>query len=181
MSNLNAMITSLTGRNADEVAKLLNNFSLIEYEFELEREIRYLIEPLDDAEMKWVNHVLDTYDASGRCRIRVKNGEPRLSLKIPLFSQDTPTAKTCIRIELKPQTDEQKAELLRIRDLIAAEPGSQQAEKWGAPITTSSGVKVWVNRNGSGKWWVEVDEGIELLLPEGMKVIATEKSQIKMS
>lgn len=181
MGNLNEMIKNLTGRNADEVAKILNNFSLIEYEFELEREIRYLIEPLDEAGMKWMNHILDTYDASGRCRIRVKNGEPRLSLKIPLFSQDTPVAKTCIRIELKPQTDEQKAELLKIRDLISAEPGSQQAEKWGALVTTTNGVKVWVNRNGSGKWWVEVDEGVELRLPEGMKVIATEKSTIKMS
>lgn len=180
MKNLYEMLANSVGHGSDEIKKIMNNFSLIQYEFELEREIRYITEPIDEKDFSWENHIVDTYDQSGRCRIRVKNGEPRLSLKIPLFSQDTATTKACIRIELKPQTEEQKAELLRIRDLILAEPGCQQSEKWGAAVRTGNGVKVWINRNKENKWWIEVDEGVELLLPGNVRVISTEKSGVKV-
>jgi hypothetical protein len=163
-----------------EVQKIIDRLSLIQYEFELEEETRYLIDPLDANNYDWVNHVVDTYDQTGRCRIRLKNGEPRLSIKIPLFSKDIGSCKTCIRIEIKPQTDKQKVELLRILDLILAEQGARRYEKWGAPMKMSNGSKVWINKDSENRWWIEVDKGTELEIPDGVRIIGTEKSGVKL-
>lgn len=152
---------------------------MMEYEFEIETETRYIIEPGNIADYNWVNHVVDVYDQSGRARIRVKNGVPRLSIKVPLFSKDTETSKTCIRIEYKPITKEQEEELLQIRKLILAEKGAQMTEKFGAPLENKDGTKTWINRDTKGNWWVEADEGITLNLPETIKILGTQKSGIK--
>lgn len=152
----------------------------IQYEFEVERETRYVIEPLDEREFDWQNHVVDTYDASGRARIRVKNGKPRLSLKVPLFSKDTATAKTCLRLEFKPKTPTQERDLLHIRDLILEEAGTQTAEKWGARLATGSGGVVWINRDNADNWWIEVDEDVDFELPAGVTILGTTKSSIQI-
>lgn len=151
---------------------------LIGYEFEVETEERYLVTPGNPESFDWVNHVIDTYDRSGRARIRIKNGEPRLSLKVPLFSKDTDTAKTCLRLEFKPTSQEQKADLMRVRELLLAEPGTQVVEKWGAPLTLKNGQKSWINRDSHGAWWVEVDEGTEFIPPDTMEVLGNKKSSI---
>jgi len=113
---------------------------VIGYEFEIEKETRYVIQPENpDAttrEKKWTDHVIDTYDESGRARIRIKNGQPRLSLKVPLYSRDTKNCKACIRLEFKPVTEQQKNDLLTIKDLILEEKGTQTSEKWGTQIST---------------------------------------------
>ncbi|MFA5987668.1 MAG: hypothetical protein WC797_03410 [Candidatus Paceibacterota bacterium] len=153
---------------------------MMEYEFEVERESRFAIEPSNITDYAWVNHIIDTYDASGRARIRIKNGVPRLSLKVPLLSQDTTTTKVCIRIEFKPVDKKQEEDLLKIRQLILAEKGSQTVEKFGAPITKSDGTKTWVNRDSNGNWWIEADEGVSLTLPDAIKIIGIMKSSIKI-
>lgn len=151
----------------------------IEYEFEVEAERRYMIEPQDVTAYSWQNHVFDTYDQSGRARVRVKNGKPRLSLKVPLFSKDTETTKTCLRLEFKPTEAAQEADLLRVRDLILEEAGAQVSEKWGAKLLTPTGDSVWINRDDRGRWWVEVDEGVPFNPPASIKVISMEKSSVR--
>ena len=154
--------------------------NLIEYEFEVEKETRIMIEPRDIEAYDWVNHIIDVYDKSGRIRIRTKNGQLRFSIKAPLLSKDTDRSKVCIRIELKPTTKEQERELRQIRDLIMAEDEFQRVEKWGAPIENKDGSKGWVNRDSLGNWWFEVDEGVLLSLPEDVKVLGYQKSEIKI-
>lgn len=151
----------------------------IEYDFEIEKETRYVIEAQNSDSYNWENHVIDTYDESGRARVRVKNGSPRLSLKVPLFSKDTETSKACLRLEFKPINDLQSADLLKVRDLILEEAGAQTSEKWGARITMKNGKNVWINRNSDGKWWIEVDEISDFDPPEHIKVLSTEKSSVK--
>lgn len=164
------------------VEKILEKTSAtgqIGYEFEVEKEIRYVIEPLSAEEFKWKTHIVDTYDKSGRTRIRVKDGKPRLSLKVPLFSKDTEACKTCLRLEFKPNTKEQEDDLLRIRDLILEEQGTQKNEKWGTQLTMKNGKRVWLNRDITNNWWIEVDEGIEFVSPEGVRVREIKKSAVK--
>ncbi|MBI3633951.1 MAG: hypothetical protein HY226_06730 [Candidatus Vogelbacteria bacterium] len=153
---------------------------MMEYEFELETETRYVIEAGNIADYNWVNHVVDVYDESGRARIRVKNGVPRLSLKVPLFSKDTTTSKTCIRLEYKPITKKQEKELLLIRQLVLAEKGAQTSEKFGAPLENKDGTRTWINRDSNGNWWIEADEGVPLNLPDTIKILGTQKSGIKV-
>ncbi|MFH0892582.1 MAG: hypothetical protein V1867_07475 [Candidatus Falkowbacteria bacterium] len=159
------------------------NQDLIRYEFELEQEQRIMIDPGGYTIEKWVNHVIDVYDPSGRCRIRLKNGRPRLSIKVPLLSRDTARTKCCIRLEFKPETKEQEEDLLKIRDLILTEPGTQTAEKWGTPISLNNGEKVWVNKDIGGNYWIETDESarIEELLPEGVNYLKHAKSGIDLT
>lgn len=151
----------------------------IEYEFEIESESRYVIEPGNVDDYKWVNHVTDTYDQSGRARIRIKNGKPRLSLKVPLFTRDTAISKTCLRLEFKPTDEHQEEDLVRIQELILKEAGAQTSEKWGAQIMMQNGNKVWINRDSKNNWWIEVDEGEEFNPPENIKVLRVEKSAVK--
>lgn len=153
----------------------------IQYDFEIEKETRYVIEPHEIERHDWVNHVIDTYDESGRARVRVKNGSPRLSLKVPLFSKDTETSKACLRLEFKPVNKEQEDDLLKVRELILEEEGAQTSEKWGAPIIMGDGKKAWINRDSDGKWWIEVDEVSDFNPPEYIKVLNTEKSSVKTS
>ncbi|OGN00432.1 MAG: hypothetical protein A3B91_04270 [Candidatus Yanofskybacteria bacterium RIFCSPHIGHO2_02_FULL_41_29] len=151
----------------------------IEYEFEIESESRYVIEPGNVENYDWKNHVVDTYDQSGRARVRIKNDKPRLSLKVPLFTKDTATSKTCLRLEFKPIDEQQEHDLMRIRELILKEAGAQISEKWGAPIMTKDGSKVYINRDSNNNWWIEVDEGVDFEPPEGVKVLRIEKSAVK--
>jgi len=165
----------------------------IEYEFEVEKEYRFIISPdsilakypeLSD-EKKWQNHVIDTYDASGRCRIREKNGKPRLSLKVPLFSKDTERAKACLRMEFKPEDEAAENSLLKIRDLILAEKGTKQNEKFGQALVEPNGKKIWINKGlneitGLWEYWVEVDEAEDIEPFPEIKVIRSEKSKIKV-
>ena len=150
----------------------------IGYEFEIETEVRYVIEPGNMDDFTWVNHFVDTYDKAGRVRVRIKNGEPRLSIKVPLFTRDTDIAKTCIRIEFKPKNGAQKKDLLHIRDLIVSEAGAQISEKWGAPITLSDGKEAWINRDTKGNWWIEFDADDKFVPPDTIRVIGTQKSTI---
>ncbi len=154
--------------------------NLIEYEFEIEKETRIMVEPQNIGDYDWINHIIDVYDKSGRVRIRSKNGQLRFSIKAPLLSRDTARAKVCIRIELKPINPEQEKELRQIRDLIMAEEGFQRVEKWGAPIAHADGSRGWINRDSNGNWWFEVDEGVILALPEDTKVIGYQKSSIQI-
>lgn len=151
----------------------------IEYEFEVESESRYVIEPGVIENYDWKNHVIDTYDQSGRARIRIKNGKPRLSLKVPLFTRDTAISKTCLRLEFKPTDEQQEHDLLRIKELILKEAGAQTSEKWGAQIEIKNGKKVYINRDSNNNWWIEVDEGIDFEPPEDIKVLRIEKSKVK--
>ncbi len=153
----------------------------IEYEFEIEQEARYVIEPGNIGDFDWKNHVIDTYDQSGRARIRIKNEKPRLSLKVPLFSKDTETSKACLRLEFKPTDAQQEDDLNRVRELILEEEGAQVSEKWGAQIEAGNGEKVWINRDSGGRWWIEVDEGVDFKPPEGIKVLSVEKSTVKVA
>ena len=155
----------------------------IGYEFEVEKEQRKMVDATNFQVLKWQNHVIDTYDQSGRCRIRLKNNEPRLSLKIPLLSQDTDEAKCCIRLEFKPSTKEQAEELLKIKELIMEEEGVQTHEKWGTPINLTNGDKVWINKDDQGKYWIETDENhdVKELLPNGITYLGHSKSKIKIT
>lgn len=162
----------------DEVTKLIAE-GLIHYEFEIETETRYVIAPQNVEAFEWKTHVFDTYDKSGRARIRVKNDEPRLSLKVPLFTKDTATHKTCLRLEFKPTNTEQSNDLLRIKKLILKEAGAQTSEKWGAQLKMANGEKVWINRDADNNWWIEVDEGVDFQVPEGIEVLEIRKSSVK--
>lgn len=152
------------------------------YEFEVEREQRIMVDAANFQVSKWVNHIVDTYDPSGRCRIRMKNGEPRLSLKVPLLSQDTEKAKCCIRLEFKPRTKQHTEELLKIQELISAEPGTETHEKWGTPIKLSNGESVWINKDDEGNYWIETDESYDIgkLLPEGIAYLGHSKSKVRI-
>lgn len=154
--------------------------NLIEYDFEIEKETRLVMEPGKIEDFNWINHVLDVYDKSGRARIRIKNGKPRFSVKVPLFSKDTDKMKTCIRIELKPRNRIQEEQLLQMRELILAEEGCQVSEKWGAPVENEDGTKIWINRDSAGNWWIEVDEGATLSLPETIKILGSQKSGVRV-
>jgi|GEM_PF-1392742 len=163
-----------------EPEKEPNDF-LIEYEFELEKEQRMAVSPDNDkVPAEWPNHVIDTYDQTGRCRIREKNGKPRLSIKVPLMSQDTADAKCCIRLEFKPVNESQKRDLLKIRELILQEEETKVFEKWGAQITLSNGEKVWINRDENDHYWIETDESKDIrgLLPKGINYLQHYKSKI---
>ncbi|MBI2637510.1 MAG: hypothetical protein HYW88_01290, partial [Candidatus Sungbacteria bacterium] len=152
----------------------------IGYEFELEKEQRIMVSP-DEYEIKnWKNHVVDVYDQSGRCRIREKNGEPRLSIKVPLISKDGDRHKLCIRLEFQPKTKKQTEELLKARELILQEAHTEIREKWGTPISLSDGKKHWINKDDKGNYWIETDEEthIEELLPEGIVYLGHSKSQV---
>lgn len=164
-----------------------DNKDLIEYEFEVENEQRIMVDPekFPDSgwnDKIWVNTVADTYDQSGRCRIRVKNNDPRLSLKVPLLSQDNDRSKCCIRLEFKPTNKMQKSELLKIRDLISQESGTRTHVKKGAPLKLNNGEKVWINRDEEGNHWIETDEStkIEDYLPDGITYLGHKKSMIKI-
>mgnify|MGYP001574151426 FL=1 len=150
----------------------------IPYEFEIEAETRYIIEPEPVEKYRWTNHCRDTYDASGRARVRIKNGKPRLSVKVPLFSMDTAECKVCLRLEFKPENPGQEADILWLRDIIIAEAGAQTIEKWGTRLAAPDGGRVWLNRNSLGKWWFEVDKGVVFTPPAGIKVVAIEKSDV---
>ncbi|KKS38530.1 MAG: hypothetical protein A3G49_06495 [Candidatus Sungbacteria bacterium RIFCSPLOWO2_12_FULL_41_11] len=152
------------------------------FEFEVEEEQRILVSPENIEIKEWKNHIIDVYDQSGRCRIRVKNGEPRLSLKVPLLSRDTERAKCCVRIEIKPRTKGKAAIFEKMRELILHEPGTEVHEKWGTPIKTRDGKKIWINKDDQGNYWIETDEGVsvEELLPEGVRYIGHEKSKISI-
>lgn len=162
----------------EEAAEPAVREGILAYEFEVELETRYLIEPLCVEDFAWKNHVIDTYDRSGRARIRVKNGKPRFSVKIPLFTRDTETVKACLRLELKPRAAEQEKDLLWLRDLILREAGAQRVEKWGAEYVLPDGQKVWLNRDSLGNWWFEVDDGAAFELPPGVRLIGRAKSAI---
>lgn len=150
----------------------------IGYEFEIEKEARYKVAPLTIEGFEWATHVIDTYDKSGRARIRVKDGKPRLSLKVPLFTQDTEISKTCLRLEFKPRDEKQETDLLLIKELILKEAGAQTSEKWGTQLSMKNGISTWLNRDSQDNWWIEIDEGIEFQPPEGIRVIGVEKSAI---
>lgn len=152
----------------------------IGYEFEVESEIRYVIAPGRIEDYEWVNYVTDTYDQSGRARIRIKNGKPRLSIKVPLFTRDTAAAKTCLRLEFKPKNGKQERDLLGIRDLILEESGVQTSEKWGAPLMMKNGVKTWINRDSANNWWIEIDKGVEFAPPDSIRVLGTSKSSVRI-
>ena len=154
----------------------------IGYEFELEEEQRIMVNPESFVIKEWKNHVVDVYDSSGRCRIRLKNGEPRMSLKVPLMSRDTAKSKCCVRMEFKPRKKRQREDLLTIVELIAQEPNTQIHEKWGTPLKLNNGEKVWINKNDRGEYWIETDiaENIEDLLPEGIIFLGHRKSSIKL-
>jgi hypothetical protein len=164
-----------------------DNKDLIEYEFELENEQRIMVDPEKFpgngwTEKMWQNTVVDTYDQSGRCRIRIKNGEPRLSIKVPLLSKDSDRSKCCIRLEFKPINDSQKKILLKTRDLITEEDGTTIHVKKGAPLQLNNGEKVWINRDEKGNHWIETDEStkIEDYLPEGITYLGHKRSMIKI-
>lgn len=164
--------------SSDQWIKYLEN--KMEFDFEIERETRVVIEPDDDENYHWENHVIDTYDASGRARIRLKNGSPRFSIKVPLFSKDTAKSKACLRMEFKPINDNQKELLRKIRDLILEEEGAQIIEKWGAKIKINDAEHIWINRDNQNRWWIEVDEIEEFIPPQHIKVIRFEKSSVKV-
>ncbi|MBI4457737.1 hypothetical protein HY633_02125 [Candidatus Uhrbacteria bacterium] len=151
----------------------------IPYEIELERETRYLVTPGNAYAYAWTNHVIDTYDASGRVRVRIKNGRPRLSFKVPLLSLDTDTSKSCLRLEFKPCNWRQERHILLIRDVILAEAKAQTMEKWGARMRLASGKEVWLNRNAAGKWWFEVDDDFAFAAPPGFEITGVEKSDVR--
>jgi hypothetical protein len=173
--NIKSGVVEIKVQNAAEESGV----GRIEYEFEIESEARYVIEPGNIEGYDWQNHVVDTYDESGRARIRMKNGKPRLSLKVPLFSKDTEISKTCLRLEFKPTDEHQEHDLFRVKELIEQEAGAQISEKWGAQILMKNGNKVWINRDGNNKWWIEVDEGVKFEPPEGLNVLKVEKSSVK--
>lgn len=157
--------------------------SFIGYDFEIEQEQRVNVNISDSFNVEeWTNFVEDTYDPSGRCRIRVKNNEPRLSLKIPLFSRDTERTKCCVRLEFKPVSEEQRQDLFNVRDLILKEQGMVSSKKWGTLIGLKNGEKTWVNKDDKGNHWIEIDKNIELenILPEGISYLGHSKSKIKI-
>lgn len=130
----------------------------IEYEYELENERRVLVTLENYAVGHWKNHVLDTYDTTGRFRVRLKNNEPRLTLKIPLFTPLTEIGKLCIRLEFKPHTDTQRQEILKIRELLINEVGSQSYEKFGTPIQLTNGQSTWLNWSPQhNEYWIDID------------------------
>lgn len=157
--------------------------NLIELEMELEVEQRIMVELEDDFEIKeWQNYVVDTYEQSGRTRIREKNGKLRLSIKTPLPSKDTEKTKCCIRKELKPINEKQEKDFFKARELIKEEPGTIIHEKWGTPLKLTNGEEVWINKDREGNYWVETDEGYNLkeVLPEGIKYLGVKKSKINI-
>jgi hypothetical protein len=160
--------------NSEDVVKEFGAGNMA-YDFEVETETRYSIKPGNLSDYEWVNHVVDTYEKSGRIRVRIKNGKPRLSIKVPLFTKDTATSKTCLRLEFKPTNNEQTQSIIFIRELILMEVGAQTSEKWGAEITMNNGKKAWINRNSKGSWWIEIDNEEEFCPSKDIIVLGLEK------
>ncbi len=148
------------------------------YEFELEHETRLKCEPFEPK--KWDTHIIDVYDKSGRCRIRVKNGKPRLSLKVPLLSKDLEHAKCCLRLEFKPLSEKDEKMLFQIRNFLLEEEGTQIHEKWGKLLIAPDKTKVWLNKDNKGNYWIEVDKTKDIVLPPEIKVTGYEKSKVKI-
>lgn len=167
----------IVGSGADELERAVREGGL-SYEFEVELETRYVVEPLRAEDYDWKNHFVDIYDRSGRARIRVKNGRARFSVKIPLFTRDTETMKACLRVELKPKSEEAERDLLWIRDIILREAGAQRIEKWGAEVRLPDGGTAWLNRDSLGNWWFEVDDGQDFRPPPDIRIIGYEKSGV---
>ena len=84
-----------------------------------------------------------------------------------------------MRIELKPEDAMQERDFNLIIDLILAEAGTQNSEKWGTPIFLEGGRKIWLNRDTENNYWIETDDLDELVLPEDIKIIGVNKSSIK--
>lgn len=166
-------------------AKIPNDH--VVFEFELERERRILVEVeeglLGDIH-EWDNTIEDTYDQSGRLRIREKNGKLRMTVKIPLFHEIDPNRKHCLRIELKPCTVEPEKQIAEARELLRREIGTQEFKKYGKKIALKNGVNVWINANDEGEFWIEYDDelgkNVEDLLPEGITYLRDEISKVEI-
>jgi len=192
----------LTEENLDKgnidwsaMKRIYNRDGTIKYEFELEREFRYIVSPEEvlsrhpflQEDKNWENHVIDTYDESGRSRIRVKNDKPRLSLKVPLFSKDgnEKGAKVCFRMEFKPDDKDSEDALFKIRDLILEEEKTRTTEKHGHPLVSTDGKKIWLNKGtdeatGKTEYWVETDEAEDIKPFPELHVLRSEKSKIRV-
>lgn len=155
------------------------------YELEIEREHRILVRPTTRLDCSsWDNHFVDTYDSSGRFRVRVKNGQPRLTIKLPLLSHVmSPDEKMCIRLELKPTTQDQVIEILQLQQVISQELGSRVLQKKGTKIELKNGQEVWLNTNRR-QFWIEYDgdEDLSTLLPDYLALAAQhEPSNVELS
>ncbi|MEK9152441.1 MAG: hypothetical protein AAB692_03685 [Patescibacteria group bacterium] len=180
---MRSVLTPANLKSGAVEVSMLDAEKVIGYEFELEEEQRIYVKPETFSVAEWKNYIVDTYDQTSRCRIRNKNGELRLSLKVPLFSRDTERAKVCIRLEFKPRTPLQEKDLERIQELILSEPGTEVHEKWGTPIELKDGHRVYINKDDRGNHWIETDESmtIENLLPEGLTYLGHKKSNIEVA
>ncbi len=159
---------------------------LIGFEFEIEREQRIVVVVTQPERFSFTTECLDIYDTSGRVRIRVKNGIPRMGIKIPMLKdQPFPGVKECLRIELKPKNPQQMIELLTIASQMVGNSNTQVLKKRATPITLTNGAPAWLNHGESGEYWIESDMGEEPrslteLLPEGITFVSYEKSKVSL-
>lgn len=164
---------------------LATNRATFEYELEKERRIVVSVDQgVLESSDNWENRFTDTYDQSGRFRIREKNGQLRMSVKIPLFYDIDPIVKHCLRIEVKPGNSAQENELMNIRELLRRELGTQEFKKYGKKITLTNGNRVWINTNDNNEYWIESDtedqRTIEEFLPEGIHYSHDEISKVEI-
>lgn len=157
------------------------------FELELEKERRIIVrvdEGLFEDPQEWENHFVDTYDQSGRLRIREKNHKLRMSVKIPLFHEIDPLMRHCLRIDIKPFSSETEQQLVEARELLRLETGTQEFRKHGKRIALKSGFEVWLNVSDEGEYWIEGDEGMpedfEGNLPDGIAYVRDGVSKVEI-
>lgn len=155
----------------------------IRFDFEHENEERVVVAV--DAQLygdheNWETKVEDTYDPSGRFRVREKNGTLRFSIKIPLQSNKTPGRKQTLRLEFKPVAAQHIDHIAEIKAKLLLEQGVQTFSKRGRRITFTNGEFGWLNTDGKGKYWIESDGPSSIVnnLPEGITYIKHEISQV---
>lgn len=151
-------------------------------DFEIEEEQRIFVDTQDLPPPTWEKDVEDIYDPSGTFRIRLKNGQPRVSIKIPIPERNTYRTKCCLRIEIVPADEQQRQFLLSLRAELLKDGCFKVMHKKATQIQLLDGRTVWLNKNEAGKCWIEVDGGdyeIEHFLPEGITYLGHGKSIIR--
>ena len=143
------------------------NDSYIDIRLEEEQTVRIAVKR-KPTEFLWTDYIEDVYENSGLVRIRSKNGEIRLNIKIPLYDQDTPRTKVCWRIDIKARNAKQIALFQQMRRDFFSEDNSKLFHKYGTRISMTDGKVFWLDRDDNGNYWIDIDEAeyqIEEKLP----------------
>ena len=158
--------------------------TLANVELEVEQEQRLMVRVDETHRLSEATSLIeDLYDPSGTVRIRVKNGIPRIGIKIPMREMNTFRAKCCLRIEIKPNNEQQIEQMRQVYNLLKSQERTQSRNKEARKINLNDGTECWLNKNGSGEYWIELDEPqieVENLLPFWLIYLSHKKSFVHL-